>query len=145
MSTFVIGDPAGPEMHTHVAHYQGEIAVHIALGEDVKPDFSAIPRATYTDPETAGVGLLLDEATERGHDAFEETADLASSAKGNVSESYGHATVVVDRKDSSAAWRFHRRPGSVRGDPRVRARAQDFGFRSRCWRTRSTPSRRRRG
>ena len=59
--TFVIGDPAGPEMHTHLAHYEGEIAIHIALGEKVKPDFSAIPRATYTDPETGSVGLRLDE------------------------------------------------------------------------------------
>ena len=74
------------------------MAVKIALGRPVKPDYTAIPRATYTDPETAGVGLRLDEATERGHDAFEETIDLESSAKGNVTESFGHATVVVDKK-----------------------------------------------
>ena len=54
---YVVGDPAGPEMHTHVAHYQGELAVRIALGEDVRPDYRAIPRAVYTDPEVAGVGL----------------------------------------------------------------------------------------
>ena len=35
---FVVGDPAGPEMHTHLAHYQGELAVRIALGDDVHPD-----------------------------------------------------------------------------------------------------------
>lgn len=97
--TFVVGDPAGPEMHTHLAHYQGEIAVQIALGAAVKPDFSAIPRATYTDPETAGIGLTLDEARDRGHDAFEETADLEKSAKGNVTESFGHATAVVDHPE----------------------------------------------
>jgi pyruvate/2-oxoglutarate dehydrogenase complex dihydrolipoamide dehydrogenase (E3) component len=63
---FVAGDPAGPEMHTHVSHYQGEMAARIALGEHVKPDHRAIPRATYTDPETASVGLLVGEAKERG-------------------------------------------------------------------------------
>jgi pyruvate/2-oxoglutarate dehydrogenase complex dihydrolipoamide dehydrogenase (E3) component len=32
---YVAGDPAGPEMHTHLAVYQGEMAARIALGEDV--------------------------------------------------------------------------------------------------------------
>ena len=48
---WVIGDPAGPELHTHVSHYQGELAARMALGESVAPDYRAIPRATYTDPE----------------------------------------------------------------------------------------------
>ena len=94
---FVAGDPAGPEMHTHVAHYQGELAVRIALGDDVRPDYRAIPRAVYTDPEVAGVGLSLEEALAAGHDAFEEVADLATSAKGYVVEAGGHVTIVVDR------------------------------------------------
>lgn len=111
-NAFVVGDPAGPEMHTHLAHYQGEICVQIALGAPVKPDFSAIPRATYTDPETAGVGLTLDEATERGHDAFEETADVEQSAKGNVTESFGHATVVVDRVERRLLGAFLAGPGA---------------------------------
>lgn len=111
-SVFVVGDPAGPEMHTHLAHYQGEIAVQIALGARVKPDFSAIPRATYTDPETAGVGLTLEEARARGHDAFEETTDLEQSAKGNVTESFGHATIVVDREERRLLGAFIAGPGA---------------------------------
>jgi len=111
-NTFVIGDPAGPEMHTHLAHYEGELAVQIALGHPVKPDFSAIPRATYTDPETAGVGLRLDEAKERGHEAIEETVDLEMSAKGEVAESYGHATVVVDTKSHLLLGAFIAGPGA---------------------------------
>ncbi len=91
------GDPAGPEMHTHVAHYQGELAVRIALGDDVRPDYSAIPRAVYTEPEVAGVGLSLEDALAAGHDAFEEVADLATTAKGYVAEATGHVTIVVDR------------------------------------------------
>ena len=35
---WVIGDPAGPELHTHQGHYQGEMAVRMALGVDVRPD-----------------------------------------------------------------------------------------------------------
>jgi len=33
-----------------------------------------------------------------GYDAFEEVADLATSAKGYVAEASGHVTIVVDRK-----------------------------------------------
>jgi dihydrolipoamide dehydrogenase len=94
---YVAGDPAGPEMHTHVAHYQGEIAVRIALGDDVRPDYRAIPRAVFTDPEVAGVGRSLEDALDAGLDAFEEVADLATTAKGYVAEASGHVTIVVDR------------------------------------------------
>jgi pyruvate/2-oxoglutarate dehydrogenase complex dihydrolipoamide dehydrogenase (E3) component len=94
---FVAGDPAGPEMHTHVSHYEGEMTARIALGEDVTPDFRAIPRAVYTDPETASVGLLLKEAKERGIDADELTAGLATTAKGEAAEAEGHVSIVVDR------------------------------------------------
>lgn len=95
---YVAGDAGGPEMHTHLAHYQGELAVRIALGDDVRPDYSAIPRVVYTDPEVAGVGLTLDQATAAGFDAFEEVADLATTAKGYVAEASGHVTIVVDRR-----------------------------------------------
>jgi pyruvate/2-oxoglutarate dehydrogenase complex dihydrolipoamide dehydrogenase (E3) component len=94
---YVAGDVAGPELHTHTAHYQGEMAVRIALGEDLKPDHSAIPRATYTDPETSSTGLLVEQARERGIDAAEFGANLATSAKGYTSESRGHVTIVVDK------------------------------------------------
>jgi pyruvate/2-oxoglutarate dehydrogenase complex dihydrolipoamide dehydrogenase (E3) component len=103
---FVAGDPAGPEMHTHVSHYEGEMAARIALGEDVKPDFRAIPRAIYTDPEAASVGLLVDEAREAGIDAEELTADLATSAKGYTAEAEGHVTIVVDRGASTLVGAF---------------------------------------
>jgi pyruvate/2-oxoglutarate dehydrogenase complex dihydrolipoamide dehydrogenase (E3) component len=95
---WVIGDPAGPELHTHQAHYQGEIAVRMALGDDVKPDYRALPRATYTDPEAAFVGLTLDQARSSGLDAFELVADYKTSTKGYaVDARTGHITIVVDR------------------------------------------------
>ncbi|HUR16138.1 MAG TPA: NAD(P)/FAD-dependent oxidoreductase [Candidatus Limnocylindrales bacterium] len=110
--TYVIGDPAGPEMHTHLAHYEGEIVARMALGKDVTPDFRAIPRAIYTDPEAAGVGLLLEQAKAGGLDALELTVDLATSAKGYVSESVGHATIVVDRGSRTLVGTFIAGPGA---------------------------------
>ena len=94
---YAIGDCIGRELSTHLGHYEGETAVKIALGDDVRADFSAVPRAVYTQPETAAVGLLLEQAKERGIDAYEETANLATSSKGYVSESEGHVSIVIDR------------------------------------------------
>ncbi len=109
---YVVGDPAGPELHTHLAHYQGEMAVRIAVGEDVTPDYRAIPRALYTEPEAASVGLLLEQALEQGYDAFEETADLATTAKGYTAQAEGHITIVVDRPTQTLLGVFIAGPGA---------------------------------
>jgi dihydrolipoamide dehydrogenase len=101
-----IGDCVGHELSTHLGHYEGETAVKVALGDSIRADLSATPRAVYTDPETAGVGLLLEQAKERGIDAYEETADLATSAKGYVSESEGHVSVVIDRRNKIVVGAF---------------------------------------
>jgi pyruvate/2-oxoglutarate dehydrogenase complex dihydrolipoamide dehydrogenase (E3) component len=95
---YLVGDPAGPELHTHQAHYQGELAVRMALGEPVTPDYRALPRATYTDPEAAFVGITLQQAKERGLDAFELVSEFPKTAKGySVEAETGHVTIVVDR------------------------------------------------
>lgn len=96
---YAVGDPIGHELSTHLGHYEGEMAVRIALGDDVRVDFRAIPRVVYTDPETAAVGLRLDQAQEKGIDAFEESTGFPKSTKGYVVEAdSGHLAIVVDRK-----------------------------------------------
>ena len=96
---WIIGDPAGPELHTHQGHYQGELAVRMALGEKIVPDYRALPRATYTDPEASSVGLTLEGAVDAGIDAFEQVAEFAKSPKGYaVQADIGHVTIVVDRR-----------------------------------------------
>jgi pyruvate/2-oxoglutarate dehydrogenase complex dihydrolipoamide dehydrogenase (E3) component len=95
---WMVGDPAGPELHTHQAHYQGEMAVRMALGDPVQPDYRALPRATYTDPEAAFVGVTVEAARAEGIDAFELVADFPKTAKGySVEAETGHVTIVVDR------------------------------------------------
>jgi pyruvate/2-oxoglutarate dehydrogenase complex dihydrolipoamide dehydrogenase (E3) component len=110
-NVYMAGDAAGPELHTHMAHYQGEIAARNALGEDVKPDLRPIPRATYTDPETSSVGLLLEQAREHGIDAAEHSVDLSHTAKGQASESPGHVSIVVDRGRRTLVGAFMAGPG----------------------------------
>lgn len=106
-NVYAIGDAVGHELSTHLGHYEGEIAVRIALGDDVRADFSAIPRVVYTDPEAAAVGLRLDEARKRGIDAFEETIDLARTSKGYIVEAdLGHVTIVIDRTNKIVVGAF---------------------------------------
>ncbi len=95
---FLVGDPAGPEMFTHVSHYQGGLAVRMALGEDVTPDYRAIPRAVFVEPEIASAGLSVEGAAKAGIDAFEKVVDFATTTRGyEVEAAFGHLAIVVDR------------------------------------------------
>ncbi|WP_295631224.1 FAD-dependent oxidoreductase [Novosphingobium sp.] len=60
---YAIGDcRAGPRL-THVAGYEGSLVVlQIALGLPGRVDWRATPRAIYTDPELAQIGLTEAEA-----------------------------------------------------------------------------------
>ena len=95
---YLIGDPAGPELFTHVGYYQGGLAIRMALGEDVAPDYRAIPRAVFVAPEIASVGMDVERARAAGVDAFELVADFATTARGYELEAqFGHLAIVVDR------------------------------------------------
>jgi len=64
---YACGDVAGPYQFTHTAAYQAWHAATNALLDGlwhVKPDYSVIPWATFTDPEVAHVGLNETEATQ---------------------------------------------------------------------------------
>ena len=99
---FLVGDPAGPEMFTHVSHYQGGLAVRMALGEDVAPDYRAIPRAVFLEPEIASVGLSLEGARAAGLDVFEKVVDFATTTRGYALEAeFGHLAIVVDRSSET--------------------------------------------
>jgi pyruvate/2-oxoglutarate dehydrogenase complex dihydrolipoamide dehydrogenase (E3) component len=75
------------------------LAVRMALGDQVTPDYRALPRATYTDPELAFVGLDVEAARAAGLDAVEFSADFATSSRGySVEAELGHVTIVLDRR-----------------------------------------------
>ncbi len=70
----------------------------MALGDDVTPDYRALVRASYTDPEAAFAGVSAEQAKADGVDAVEFVADFATSARGySVMAKRGHVTVVFDR------------------------------------------------
>jgi pyruvate/2-oxoglutarate dehydrogenase complex dihydrolipoamide dehydrogenase (E3) component len=68
---FAVGDAAGGLQFTHVAGWHAGIVIRQAvLGLPAKADPRAIPRATYTDPELAQVGLTEAEARKAHGDAL---------------------------------------------------------------------------
>jgi pyruvate/2-oxoglutarate dehydrogenase complex dihydrolipoamide dehydrogenase (E3) component len=121
---FVAGDCAGGLQFTHVADYEGRVAVRNAMGGNAVADLDSIPKTTFTDPETSSVGLTAEEAGERGIDAFEVSQDFAVTARGFTIEprldsdrailegSPGHVTAVVDRDRGVLAGAFAACPGA---------------------------------
>jgi len=66
---FAVGDVAGPYQFTHTAAHQAWYAAVNALFGQIKAfrtDYSAVPWATFTDPEVARVGLNEQDAQSEG-------------------------------------------------------------------------------
>lgn len=76
---YAAGDVASHHHFTHAADFMARIVIRNALFPAGRDRHSAlvVPRATYTDPEVAHVGLSLQEAEERGIQlrTFTETLD----------------------------------------------------------------------
>jgi pyruvate/2-oxoglutarate dehydrogenase complex dihydrolipoamide dehydrogenase (E3) component len=96
---YAIGDVTGAPQFTHVANYHAGLVVrHALFYQAVKVDAAAVPRAIFTDPELAHVGLGEEEARARHrtirvlrspyHDNDRAQADRATD---------GHIKVVTDR------------------------------------------------
>ncbi|CUH77540.1 Mercuric reductase [Tritonibacter multivorans] len=69
---YAIGDVAGQGQFTHMAGYHAGVIIRsILFGLPAKAKTAHIPRATYTDPELAQVGLTEAEARDAHGDALE--------------------------------------------------------------------------
>ena len=122
---YVAGDAAGGLQFTHVADYEGRIAARAALGHSARADLRFVPRTTFTSPETAAVGLTVEEAQAEGIDAFEVTEDFAHTSRGQSIEPIGpsdlpilegtggHLTAVVDRSRGVLVGAFAACPGAT--------------------------------
>ena len=64
---YAIGDIIGGLWLAHVAAHEGIAAVHAIAGEEVEPvDYVKMPRATYSRPQVASIGLTSAECEARG-------------------------------------------------------------------------------
>jgi pyruvate/2-oxoglutarate dehydrogenase complex dihydrolipoamide dehydrogenase (E3) component len=65
---YAVGDCNGRILLTHMGKYQARIAADVILGKEIVDLASSdiVPRVTFTDPQVAAVGLIEDQARERG-------------------------------------------------------------------------------
>ncbi|TMF91202.1 MAG: dihydrolipoyl dehydrogenase [Chloroflexi bacterium] len=95
---YAIGDATMISMLAHTASYQGEVAVHNALGEHpVSADYTAIPACIYTEPEIAYVGKSEAQARAEGLEPRVGSFPFAALGRALVlGETDGLVKVVAD-------------------------------------------------
>jgi pyruvate/2-oxoglutarate dehydrogenase complex dihydrolipoamide dehydrogenase (E3) component/uncharacterized membrane protein YdjX (TVP38/TMEM64 family) len=94
---YACGDVAGPYQFTHTAGHQAWYAAVNSLFGMVRRfrvDYSAVPFATFTDPEVARVGLNEQEALQHGIDYEVTRFDLAELDRA-IAEGEAHGLVKV--------------------------------------------------
>lgn len=80
---WAIGDITGHGAFTHVSMYQYAVALRDILEQGGEPArYHAVPHATFTDPEVAGVGMSERQARDAGLNVRTGSANLAESSRG---------------------------------------------------------------
>lgn len=65
-SIYTIGDVTGISLFAHTASHQGLIAVENIIGKKERMDYTAVPRATFCEPQIGSVGLTEEQAKAQG-------------------------------------------------------------------------------
>ncbi|MFV0133006.1 dihydrolipoyl dehydrogenase [Streptomyces sp. HMX87] len=95
----VVGDllpPPSPGL-AHASFAEGLLVAETLAGVPSAPvDYAAVPRVTYSAPQTAAVGLSEAEARARGHEVTANTMPLTAVAKGMVHGQGGMVKVVAE-------------------------------------------------
>ena len=95
---YACGDCVGPYQFTHAASHQAWHAAVNSLFSNpfkrFKVDYSALPHATFTDPEVARVGLSEEEAKERGVEYAVARYDLSGLDRA-ITDEEAHGFVKV--------------------------------------------------
>jgi dihydrolipoamide dehydrogenase len=95
---YAIGDAIGGLMLAHVAAHEGIVAVHEIAGEGPEAiNYDHQPRATYTHPQVASIGLTEQQCTERGIAIKKGVFNFAAVGKAViVGETEGFAKIIAD-------------------------------------------------
>jgi pyruvate/2-oxoglutarate dehydrogenase complex dihydrolipoamide dehydrogenase (E3) component len=93
---WAVGDITGKGAFTHMSMYQAEVAVRSILGEDGPwADYTAVSRATFTDPEVGAVGMTEAQAREAGIRVTTGSYPLPQSSRGWMHKTGNHGVIKV--------------------------------------------------
>ncbi len=106
---WAIGDLVGGLLLAHTAAHEGLIAAHMIAGErDVHPmDYTGQPRATYTRPEIASVGLTEQQCTDRGLPVVVGRVPFQAIAKALIGGSREGFAKVIANAETGAVLGVH--------------------------------------
>jgi pyruvate/2-oxoglutarate dehydrogenase complex dihydrolipoamide dehydrogenase (E3) component len=96
---WAVGDVTASGMFTHVGMYQANIAIASILGDESRgADYTALPRATFTDPEVGSVGLTEAQAIAAGLSVRAVVQNVAHTARGWLHGPGNHGVIklVID-------------------------------------------------
>jgi dihydrolipoamide dehydrogenase len=98
---WAIGDVTGGFQFTHVGEYEGDVVADNILGRPREPNYEAVPRVVYTDPQAAAVG-----ATEARFSATYAVPDIPKAAAytRNYAEEGGFLTLLSDGERLTGAY-----------------------------------------
>ena len=97
---YAIGDVVGGLMLAHKASHEGYIAVEAIAGINPHPlDPDRVPRATFSHPQIASLGLSEDEAREKGHKVKVGRFPISANSMATIlGERAGLAKIVADEE-----------------------------------------------
>src|SRR6266852_2619842 len=94
------GDVTGHPQFVYVAAYEGNMAARNALeGDELKIDFTSLPRVIFTGPTVAGAGLTDEQANAQGIECECRVLPLSAVPRALVNrDTRGFVKIVAERK-----------------------------------------------
>lgn len=98
---WAIGDVKGGWMFTHVATYDGPLAALNAVkGVGRTVDYRVVPRAIFSSPTLAAVGLTAEEALAQGYEVLVGEASAMGGRSQAIGDTRGKLKAVVNKANN---------------------------------------------